>query len=82
MRYEGISWNEGWIRSMPEEEFINSPLNADRWTQPGFSIPPAKRKARLRELWRMLNTKEVKRENNKQFIAGNGKSGPVLPDRE
>jgi len=72
MRYEGISWNEEWARSMTEEEFVNSPLNRVHWSEAPNVIPSDQRKKRLRELWQLLNPKA--NANNHQSAESGGKN--------
>jgi hypothetical protein len=82
MRYEGISWNEQWVRSMEEEVFVHHPLNADRWTQPGFAISTEQRVQRLHELWKLLNPEKVKHADDQQSIASGGEGGLAFPAGE
>lgn len=84
--YEGVNWNEDWVRGQTEEEFVNNPLNAAHWTQPGFTVSEKVRQARLRELYRLLVPrqsphdwlfkKEVSHEDTQQHDSGNQQAEP------
>jgi len=71
MRYEGISWNEEWVRSMTEEEFVNSSLNRIHWSESPNILPADQRQKRLSELWQLLNPKA--NANDQQSFEGGGK---------
>jgi len=70
MRYEGIDFNEDWVRSMAEEAFVNAPLNRVHWIEAPNTVPIEQRKKRLRELWQLLNPNKKANADNQQFVAG------------
>jgi hypothetical protein len=80
MNYEGIDWNEEWVRSMTEDEFVNSSLNRVHWTEAPNIAPTAVRIKRLHELWQLLNPKA--NANDQQSVTGVPKSRLAFPDGE
>lgn len=82
MNFHGISFNEDWVRSMDEDEFVGSSLNDNHWKDPANRCDEPTRKARLGELWRLLNPKKVTHANDQQSAAGLLKSGSAFPGGE
>jgi hypothetical protein len=86
MNFHGVSFNEDWVKSLPQDQFVNNSLNDGLWSQPGFEVTEKARKERLRELWLVLNPthgriakKEVKNADNKQHAPVSGEGRPAFP---
>jgi len=63
MRYNNISFNEAWVKSLTEDDFAQSPYNWQHWPD----LTQEEREEKLRTLWRILNPKSD--ENDREHAA-------------
>lgn len=82
MNFHGISFNEDWVKSQEEYEFVYNSLNDNHWKDPANRCDDDTRITRLSQLWRLLNPEKVANANDQQPSAGFGINGPAFPGGE